>query len=876
MKNNFSKWDVGGGSQSIIQGLNLFTSRNLFKSLKSILMVVALLSLSSNVWGASPVTGSYTFGGSSVSGWSASPQTTYCNLYYSGKNSATTIKNTNISNIAGIDFSKVSNPSIEITVSGICNSGTNTYTVSLINSSGTVLVSGTAQSNKLGSGSEAKKANSSTVTMTPVEGVTGYQIYIGTKCCLTGTSYSLTYEEVTVTPVTSLILSEAGNETDLKSGKNVGDSYPLPSTTSASCGNKTFVGWSTEEILVPGTEPTSNFYKPGDEVTLAANNTFYAVFADASSGGTIEETVDICSIARTTIAAQETPTTVTLGGTAYEIEGTPISLTATKGTNNWPVLNYHATNGVNLRFYKTTSTVTFTAASPAKIKRIEFLNNAETPSNMANISATDLSDNVWSSVSGESSVTFTYSNSDGNYTTEMWIINVTYTTSGTSYSNYATSCVECEHKVTITKGAESNGTFTLSRSGDNVCIDDDATIIVSNITPAEHYHIAEVTTTNGTVTGPADGKYTVTVTDDAMIGVTFEQDAKVTVTWNVNGATTTAQVFPGETAAAPANPENIPTCANTFMGWSTSTLTGTGHSAPADLFSTTSPAITEDITFNAVFAMAVGGGQDAKYSKLTDVSVLKAGDKIVITGVKNETLYGMKAYVDQANNCLATDNAVTLDGDGNIASLSGACELTLGGSAGAWTLFDGTYYLYAAGTATSGTNYMKGQTTADDACLWTIAYNSTVECSDVISVKNEKTPCLRHNNDGSNNIFSCYKSDNTMGVIALYRKPGTTYSNYVTSCATYTVTWRSNDYEIRVDADKAPGTVLTAPTVDDVRDVNTKAACNDHLVGWMPSSSTTNPKYTSPDTAPSDMVGQQVTVTGNVVYHAVYADVAGE
>ena len=56
MKNKFSKWDAGGGSRSIVQGLNLFTSRNLFKSLKSILMVVALLSLSSNVWADYTVT----------------------------------------------------------------------------------------------------------------------------------------------------------------------------------------------------------------------------------------------------------------------------------------------------------------------------------------------------------------------------------------------------------------------------------------------------------------------------------------------------------------------------------------------------------------------------------------------------------------------------------------------------------------------------------------------------------------------------------------------------------------------------------------------------------------------------------------------------
>lgn len=446
----------------------------------------------------------------------------------------------------------------------------------------------------------------------------------------------------------------------------------------------------------------------------------------------------------------------------------------------------------------------------------------------------------------------------------------------TTYSGFVTTCKACESEVAVTKAACENGSFTVSK--ETVCADDAGGSVTVTCAPNEHYHVSAVTATVGSVTGSGNS-YTVSgITAATEIAVTFEIDQQITVTWNVNGTETPQLLWPGEhVTALPEAPTVMPICANTFMGWSASTLVGEGHDAPTDLFNKIEdlPEITTDVTFNAVFAMAVGGGQDAKYSKLTDVSVLKAGDKIVITGVKNETLYGMKAYVDPANNCLATDNAVTLDGDGNIASLSGACELTLGGSAGAWTLFDGTYYLYAAGTAASGTNYMKGQTTADDACLWTIAYNSTIECSDVISVKNDKTPCLRHNNDGTNNIFSCYKSGNTMGVIALYRKPGTTYSNYVTTCATYTVTWRSNDYEIRVDADKAPGTVLTAPTVDYVKEIEPKAACNDHLVGWVPAASTTNPKVKQ-NTAPAEMVGQQVTVMGNVVYHAVYADVAGE
>ena len=74
--------------------------------------------------------------------------------------------------------------------------------------------------------------------------------------------------------------------------KNVGDSYTLPSTSTQTCGTKTFVGWSTKEIATPGDKPTSNFYEPGATVTLAAEQTFYAVYATETTtgGGTPTET----------------------------------------------------------------------------------------------------------------------------------------------------------------------------------------------------------------------------------------------------------------------------------------------------------------------------------------------------------------------------------------------------------------------------------------------------------------------------------------------------------------------------------------------------------------------------------------------------------
>ncbi len=88
-------------------------------------------------------------------------------------------------------------------------------------------------------------------------------------------------------PITSLYLWEAGVQSEnLKGDYKVGAKYTLPSTCSQTCGTKTFVGWSKVAISTPSaTKPTSNYYDKGAEVTLEADNNFYAVFADASGGG---------------------------------------------------------------------------------------------------------------------------------------------------------------------------------------------------------------------------------------------------------------------------------------------------------------------------------------------------------------------------------------------------------------------------------------------------------------------------------------------------------------------------------------------------------------------------------------------------------------
>ena len=113
-----------------------------------------------------------------------------------------------------------------------------------------------------------------------------------------GTStINVTFEQKQSATITLL---EAGVETGI-TGKYVGDSYTLPSTTSQSCGDLDFVGWSTVEINNSASKPASNYYAKGASVTLAANQTFYAVFANVeiTPGETTTEWVEteIASIA---------------------------------------------------------------------------------------------------------------------------------------------------------------------------------------------------------------------------------------------------------------------------------------------------------------------------------------------------------------------------------------------------------------------------------------------------------------------------------------------------------------------------------------------------------------------------------------------------
>lgn len=128
-------------------------------------------------------------------------------------------------------------------------------------------------------------------------------------------------------------------------------------------------------------------------------------------------------------------------------------------------------------------------------------------------------------------------------------------------------------------------------------------------------------------------------------------------------------------------------------------------------------------TLNDEYAITVSyhvsGIVDVVYEKVTNVAQLKAGKEIIIGNTDGS--YVMAPYAGSGNNCPYVSS--TPDASGNLARScigTGFAILTLGGSAGAWTLTDQNNNIYFG---TSGQNYLKASSNSSDT--WTIAIDGT-------------------------------------------------------------------------------------------------------------------------------------------------------
>ena len=134
----------------------------------------------------------------------------------------------------------------------------------------------------------------------------------------------------------------------------------------------------------------------------------------------------------------------------------------------------------------------------------------------------------------------------------------------------------------------------------------------------------------------------------------------------------------------------------------------------------------------------------------------------------------MKPWVRDENNCKT--ESITIGKDGKITSPSPTiAKITLGGTSGAWTLFDGSNYLYCASGKKSG-NYLKGTSSLESDSK----YNATITIKETKAkiVFNTGTTItrniIRYNENKGNKggpIFSCYEKD--QADIYIFRKANT-------------------------------------------------------------------------------------------------------
>ena len=225
---------------------------------------------------------------------------------------------------------------------------------------------------------------------------------------------------------------------------------------------------------------------------------------------------------------------------------------------------------------------------------------------------------------------------------------------------------------------------------------------------------------------------------DELFDITLVQPAHGTISANLTSATAETTI---ELTATPEEGYQ-------FHHWTVTNEAGESIMVSDDTFEM--PA--SDVTVTATF-MPVTSGGDPYYLLVTSSDQLQAGKSYLIVNTSNSKAL---STTQKSNNRAATD--VTINDDNTITTIGEACELTLGGTTGAWTFYDSNLngYLYAA---SSESNWLRTQTTNDNNGKWSI----TITSDGTATIKAQGSYShnqMQYNPNVTNNapLFSCYGS----------------------------------------------------------------------------------------------------------------------
>ena len=323
-----------------------------------------------------------------------------------------------------------------------------------------------------------------------------------------------------------------------------------------------------------------------------------------------------------------------------------------------------------------------------------------------------------------------------------------------------------------------------------------------------------ITVTSNTFTMPAS---------DVTISATFEALPTYSIQWLVNSekakGTPTTSVIEGQQIS---NLPTTPTSADCdgvkeFVGWTDEEIIGISATAPTNLYIELEdfPAITKEKIFYAVFANVEGAGS-GNYEKLTADLSDWSGEYLIVYEDESVAFNGGLTSLDVASNYISVeikDNEIE-----RTETTMKACLFV--------TAVDGGYAIQSASGYfighPEGVNSNKLYSNIESI------YVNTFE--DYNTIKGESAYEIAYNADAGQKRFRYYNSANVEDV-ALYKK--SSYTNYTTSCVTYTVTWKNYDGTIiETDENVWYGTI---PTYNGV--LPTKPATDQYnyiFAGWTP------------------------------------------
>ena len=191
----------------------------------------------------------------------------------------------------------------------------------------------------------------------------------------------------------------------------------------------------------------------------------------------------------------------------------------------------------------------------------------------------------------------------------------------------------------------------------------------------------------------------------------------------------------------------------------TLTYTAEGSTTPVEITTNAGDYYTfnmpaANVTINAAFTYNGPAVTGVTYELINSTDALEAGKKYLV--VYETSNYALGGTGNGAYSITIDNHQTTINSDSEVS------QFVLGGSEGAWTLYNGSGYLYHTGTSASSVNQTGDGT--DDASKWTISFSG----DNVTLTSNSSSRLLRYYNQD----FRAYQSTSNGQNIQLYKEIG--------------------------------------------------------------------------------------------------------